>query len=81
MDMAAIPALDSQRQSSIAPIVCVKKCEIDVRNREKATKKSETFISLTWRQLQNVNTHTREQAARQRTDTSVEADEERHRCR
>jgi hypothetical protein len=31
--------------------------------------------------LQNVNTHTREQAARQRTDTSVEADEERHRCR
>ena len=51
MDMAAIPALDSQRQSSIAPIVCVKKCEIDVRNREKATKKSETFISLTWRQL------------------------------
>ena len=27
--------------------------------------------------LQNVNTHTREQAARQRTDTSVEADEER----
>ena len=31
--------------------------------------------------FQNVNTHTREQAARQRTDTSVEADEERHRCR
>jgi hypothetical protein len=31
--------------------------------------------------IQNVNTHTREQAARQRTDTSVEADEERHRCR
>ena len=28
--------------------------------------------------FQNVNTHSREQAARQRTDTSVEADEERH---
>ena len=27
------------------------------------------------------NTHTREQAARQHTETSVEADEERHRCR
>ena len=28
-----------------------------------------------------INTHTREQAARQHTETSVEADEERHRCR
>ena len=28
--------------------------------------------------IQNVNTHTREQAARQRTDTSVEADEDSH---